>query len=628
MSGTLVHRHEHGSVVPQTALSTASSDGQGCPVGTSIFKGGHIMPEHITPLEDLVGDRFVNRHEELRLCRRWVERIPLDHLNSWALAGRRRTGKTAILVKFFNHLFDKQDRVVPIFITFARYVRRPEPITYYDFAKEYFGSYLRCYLAFRYRKPSFVREAVEIGESVKLAHEMKDALAIKLCDIYEELRIQTDPAAGYSLAQWVINFPKGYAATHDMPTAIIIDEFQVLTNVYDPLQHVHHDLTDSFQWASETHWAPLLLSGSAVSLLVDAAFGGMLSGRIRPRHLRPLTREYAHDLVFRLGKQYQISITEAFAEAVYQLTGGYPYSIKTLLSSHTAEVAEFPSLEALEQVMQFELEHIDGALAVHYEWEFRKYSEVLNSGQTTRKVMFWVTKFPDEQIDVERVAKEVGVSVDEVRDSLEKLVQVDLVTRSGWTLFNGPDDPMLRRYVRYHYYREIEGLKPAEAMKDWKLEYKRLQGRMNNFWGEVAEVYVEAVMLAFDGREVDGMTHFNIAGTVTLPKFKTIERRGGIVKQGIPFEIDLTAIAPESVWIVQVKYTQDPIGAETIRTFLQQTETVITTEGYTNVTRWYFSKKGYRPDAVKELEQAGIHYSTLEQFNALAKQVGFFGLPE
>ncbi len=108
-------------------------------------------------MEDLVGDLFVDRHEELRLCRKWVEDIPKVPVNSLALAGRRRTGKTAILVKLFNELFCGQDRVLPVFITFADYLDRREPISFYDFAKEYFSGYLRCYLAFRHGKPMLVR---------------------------------------------------------------------------------------------------------------------------------------------------------------------------------------------------------------------------------------------------------------------------------------------------------------------------------------------------------------------------------------------------------------------------------------------------------------------------------------
>ncbi|MCP4108247.1 MAG: hypothetical protein GY749_22340 [Desulfobacteraceae bacterium] len=48
--------------------------------------------------------------------------------------------------------------------------------------------------------------------------------------------------------------------------------------------------------------------------------------------------------------------------------------------------------------------------------------------------------------------------------------QADIVTRAGWTLYEGPGYPMLRRYIEYHYRREIEKLKPAEAIRDWNLK--------------------------------------------------------------------------------------------------------------------------------------------------------------
>ncbi len=52
------------------------------------------------PLEDIVGDLFVNRHEELELYWDWAASIPNRILNSNALIGRRRT---AILINFAQH---------------------------------------------------------------------------------------------------------------------------------------------------------------------------------------------------------------------------------------------------------------------------------------------------------------------------------------------------------------------------------------------------------------------------------------------------------------------------------------------------------------------------------------------
>ncbi len=427
------------------------------------------MTENIEPLEDFTGDLFVDRDEEFRLCRKWADNIPKRHANSWVLVGRRRTGKTAILVKFFNHLFMKQNRIVPVFITFTHYMNRRDPISFYDFAREYFGGYFRCYLAFRYRRPMLIRENAEIEAALKVAEEMNDAYALEIYQIYEDLRDkENDMSAAHGLAQWVINFPRGYSATRNIPAAIMVDEFQVLTNAYDPIQKLHRDLTDSFQRAAETLWAPLLLSGSAVTLLVEQALGGLLSGRISARFLRPLSREHTLDLVFRYAEYHDIKADETFAEAVYRVTGGYPYSIDRLLLSDSPDVVGFPSLNALEKVMHFELSDADGDMYRHYNGEFNKYSELLNTGQTTRKVMFWATKYSEKRIEAEHVAREIGESYENVQASLEKLLQADIVTRASWTKYKGPDDPMLIRYIESVYYQDIEGLSRSGSSMRWQ----------------------------------------------------------------------------------------------------------------------------------------------------------------
>ncbi|MFQ5856041.1 MAG: hypothetical protein ACE5LU_10395 [Anaerolineae bacterium] len=436
------------------------------------------MENRLTPLEDIVGDLFVDRHEELNLFWEWATSIPHRLGNSFALIGRRRTGKTAILVKLFNRLFYEQEAVLPVFITFARYLQHKKPITSYDFAREYLTGYIGSYLAFRYRQPRLLYARPILEDLHRVAREMDDGYALELLRQYEGYLKEPTP---YGLVQWVINFPMGAARERNMPTAMIVDEFQVLTNVHDPRQDVYQDLTDSFQWAVETRWAPMLISGSAVSLLVGQALGGMLSGRFNYRHLKPLAREYAHDLVFRMGEAGGMTVTEELAEAIWQLTAGYPYSIYGLMTSDCPARRNFLSLDVLEEVLTFELTDPDGKLWQHYEEEFEKYSELLNTSQMTKKVMFWTTKYPAERIDAKRIAKEIGVELENVQAALRQLHKADIVDKVGWTLYEGPGDPMLRRYIEYNYRQEIEELAPTEVVKNWQKEYQRLRGRMSNF---------------------------------------------------------------------------------------------------------------------------------------------------
>jgi len=44
------------------------------------------------------------------------------------------------------------------------------------------------------------------------------------------------------------------------------------------------------------------------------------------------------------------------------------------------------------------------------------------------------------------------------------------------------------------------------------------------------------------------------------------------------------------------------------------------------VTRWYFSKQEFTDEAITLLQNEGIYYSDLAQFNALANLFGFLGL--
>lgn len=585
---------------------------------------------HIEPLEDLVGDLFVDREFELNLIWEWGSNVPPPGRNSIALIGRRRTGKTSILVKAFNRLFYEQTKVMPVFISFSRYLHRNKPITSYEFAREYMTGYIASYLAFRHRKPELLRLPHDLRALERIAQVLRDELALELMRSYWESVEEAKKYGPYGLMQWVINFPMGYAAVYKIPTAIMIDEFQVLTQVYNPYNQFSNDLTDSFQRASETKWAPLFVSGSSISLLVGQALGGLLSGRFKYWYLKPFTREYAYDLVFRLANRYQIKVDDAFAEAIWRLTEGYPYPIECLMTSFSPARQRYPSLDALDEVVTFELTNSAGLLWQYYSEEFDKYSELLNQGQTTKKVLFWATKYPDERIDAKRVAEEVGIGLDEVQASLRKLYKADLVEKMGWTLYNGPNDPMLRRYIEYNYRREIDGLPAPEAVKDWKKEYNRLRGRMNNLVGEVAEIYVEAVMRAFSGQQVEGKSHFSCDGLITLPDFESLERRGGIVNKGLVIEIDVLGEYEQQkkAWVVQVKNTRDKVSPQLVRHFLTQIETLNGSKSYDSVTGWYVSKHGFTKDATRMLQEAGILFSEREAFNKLAKLVGFFGWPE
>jgi hypothetical protein len=355
----------------------------------------------------------------------------------------------------------------------------------------------------------------------------------------------------------------------------------------------------------------------------------MLSGRFQTHHLKPFSREHTHDLVYKLGAKSGLKVSKELAEAIWLLTWGYPYSIRSLMSSKCPALQNYPSLSALGEVFLFELTSQDGKLWTHYNQEFGKVVHELNDTPTTQNIMLWATKYPDQKIDVEHVAKELNMEEKAVRAALEKLRWVDVVKKIGLISYSGPNDPMMRRFIAYQYDTEMKNLAPLEATDKWKKEYDSLQGTLSRQKGIYAEVHVGAVMRCFDGREVDGSIYFNVPSKVILPKFERMEQRGGVVDKGIMVEIDLIGEWDEGklAWLVQVRYTSAAMGPAEIKKFIKQVEIMKAKKGYTKVVSWYVCKGGFTKQAQTLLKKEGVLFSHREQFNKLANLFDFFGLP-
>ncbi|MEM7535117.1 MAG: hypothetical protein AAF639_23275 [Chloroflexota bacterium] len=581
-----------------------------------------------------VSEHFVDRDEILDELQEWATQFPKQSASTHALIGRRRTGKTSILMKLYEYLFYKQQTVLPVFITFEDFLLREGPISTLEYIETFLGGYIASYAAFRLRQPELLTIANKWDRLREIVEPQADDLLQELYQRFDRLVVDNDANRLASFARGLPTDPTWYAQQKKMPTIVIIDEFQMVTQVHHPVLDRIRSMTGAYVSAVESLVAPMLVSGSAVSLLVNRALADGLSGRIGGfYYVDPLPQKYTHDLVFRLAAEYKLKADEAFAEMVWKVTKGYPYSVYCLMATKSPERKKYPNLDALNKVVEFELTNSRGQLWHHYGSEFAKYSEELNDGLTTRKVMFWATKYPKKRIDVKQIAKTIGETEATVRASLEKLQWVDIVMRVGLRSHEGPSDPMLRRFIEYEYYLEIEELSPKEALKDWHQEFLSLQGSVNKFVGHVAEGYVYAILSGFDGRTVQGKRYFNLDQDVILPPFTKIERRGGIVQKNKPFEMDLICeyALPNGgigAWMVQVKYWKDPVGEKEIREFLDSVQRIANEKGYADVTRWYFCKQGYRAKAEAMLKQHGVLYSMLEEFNAFAKLFDFFGLPE
>ncbi len=547
------------------------------------------------PLREPSRGWFVNRKRQLDFLWKWASNIPEPRSKgSHAITGLRRTGKSSLMAKLYNRLFFEQEKVVPIYISFAQYLPEPKPIDAQKFAREFVTGAIRSYLAFTYKQPQWQSEQPNYSELEEIVSEISDKVTQKwLSDDKRALKDSVVPS--HNLVQWCINFLDAHAHRQKQPLVIMIDEFQVLTEVLYPEDGRVMNITGSFQRASESWEAPLLVSGSSVSMLQGQALGGLLSGRFSPTHVGALESVHAVEMVFHLGQHTGIPVTNELAEAIVEATQGYPYAIERLMFSKSPDVERFPDVAALSAVVEFELLNHDGALGRHYAEEYGKYVTELNGDEITRKILYWIT-------------------------------------------YTDPSDPLLRIYLNAFHNLKVDDLSAGllasdDAVRKIRRQLRELQGEINRKTGHFTEIIVAGVIRSFDHRTVDGETYFSTAGEVILSRCRDILRREGVVKRDktheigimaeydiwhLPEDTDYDSNAIYGAWMVSVRYRDKRMGVREVQAFMNDVAVVQSEKGYGEVVRWYFSKSGFTEEAKALLRTEGIYFSDLAQFNQLA----------
>jgi len=584
------------------------------------------------PLREPSGDWFVNRTWELDTLWAWASSIP--NKGSCSITGLRRTGKSSIMAKIYNRLYFEQEKIVPIYISFGEYLHTRKPITAQQFAQAFMAGAVRSYLAFTYDRPGLQDNKLKYSDLEDLATELSDEVTLDW--FRRQKRSFADSSIpSHSVVQWSVDF-LGAHASAEHPMLIMIDEFQVLTQVLYPEDGRVMDITDSFQYASENWEAPLLVSGSSISMLQGEALGGLLSGRFSPYHIGPLEGQHAIKMITYLGEARDIPVTEELAEEIVKTTQGFPYSIESIMLSRSPDVARFPDVDAVADVVNFELSHHTGTLGRHYEEEYGKYVTELNGDDLTRKILYWITNQKELALHIHprRVAKEINAEVLDVQKSLEKLYRLDIIQLVTGAVYTGPTDPLMRLYLNYSHYLNIENLSPDDAAKELERKLNQQQGEMNRQTGHFTEIIVGGAVRAFDHRTVDGTAYFGIAGDVHLPRCRQIRRREGTITAGKAHEVDLIGEyrlynLPEDVdhgsnaifgaWVVSVRYRGKRMGVADVRKFIRDVEVVQAEREYGEIVRWYFSKSGFTKDAKALLQSEKIYHSDLEQFNLLGE---------
>ena len=593
--------------------------------------------EKIMPVEEILHeDEFTGRVEILRDLEYWVSEIGRVGSGSTSIIAPRRMGKTVLLDRLVNVVFYKpENKVAPIYIKFKR-----EEITLRKFLLVYATEFFRQYIAYCMQDPIlYRRNSMKVEELLVIKSEIK---AVKIAQEHIEYFIKRYTTSDYedSRNHWddFIKEPEQIASFSGTRVAIIIDEFQdmkfyvydtedtsivriIKNNEYIEKQILPIDLTATYDRMALSKKAPMLVSGSAVTLIFKTVMGGPLGGRFDFMYLRTLSIDDGATLISNLIKIYIPQDTISEENSIYSSTqvDGHPYYLYCIVTSKYPQ-KKFSSEGDIDKIIEYEIQQ--GKIYGFWQTHFEENREVINNDndiEVGKKIIYYFTRYSDRAVDIAEIASDIGISKEIVENKIKKLYEGDLVyrTKARYYAFR---DICLMRYIKYAYEIDLENVKPIDLSE---------KGRYNILKGHFLELVVQQVMSKFNGEALEG-NFFGQEKTIIAPRFMIADTRYAKGEKTDLFQIDVFGRLQgiEKVWLCECKYRNTKMNLEQVKKLERAREAYLKQEEgerriLTATHLWYVSTGGFTEEALEYLkDKEDTYFSDYEGINGIFKAYG------
>jgi len=594
-----------------------------------------MLETKIWPVEEMVHeDEFTDRVELLRELDQWVKAI--GRMGSWstALIAPRRIGKTVLLDRLVNTVFFKPEyQVAPFYFKMTR-----EKRTLKEFLLEYATTFFRQYLAYCEQDADLFNKDIELEEL--LAYKTTHKAGIMALEYIQRfLKRYNRHGAEDALLHWdiFIRVPERLGSHSGTRVAVIIDEFQDLKfYIYNMSKELFSDLDSkgrlngpgainlpaTYDRQAQSRKAPMLVSGSAVTLIFRTVMGGPLGGRFDFMYIKPLSIPDGATLLHNTLKYYYAPgsvITPELALYASAQVGGHPYYLYCLATSKYKGKA-FGDEKAIDQVIRYEIENgkIFGFWQTHFE-NNRQYINADDDLELGQKIIYYFTQYNNQPVDIKAIAQKLKVPKPAVERKIEKLYQADLVYRTAarYYTFN---DICLMRFIKFVYEQDLKGLEQIDLSQ---------QNLVNTLKGKFLEMVVEVSMMKFNHERLPG-SWFGKTGEVEVPLFQLVKTMTVKGAKTHSYQIDVFGKEEmrNKVWLCECKYTKTTMNLKQVKKLESAAQVLIQVhkeEGRAvpEIHLWLVSTGGFTKDVLTYIDsRADIYASDYEGINHLFKAFG------
>jgi hypothetical protein len=545
-------------------------------------------------------DLFVGREQEMARLLEWAEGTKRRISKSMGILSRRKKGKTALLQRFFNILYTRND---PQLIPF--YYRIPEKRqTQVDFTRTFYRRVLTQYFASVTRTPEWISTVLPMGELKKLVASDRH-LALDI-ETMEEM-LESEPTSAWIFAQ-----EAGHRISQlkDVRILQILDEFQYLNKYVvsdDDSQRVEL-LCHSYMGAAESKFSPQIVAGSYIGWL--GAILSHMTGRYREWHLEGLTDEEALEAVYNYAYTYQVAITDQTAPYIAEVCDNDPFYIAATISNRIDE-KDLTTEAGVRDALTLETVAGKGEIArVWREYLLGAFARI-NDTNARKIVLYLAGHEPEERTRVQiRDDLDLDMTEGELEERLYKLVMADILAEGSSNFhYRGLGDRIFAMVFRRIYGAEIERVTVADVDDDFKRELAAARARISVHKGAAAEYRVRYRLLvaSLRGATLADVVRDSVDGAPVGP-FRLIRKAGFHVDQEKSVEIDLHAVHESDAGtdlMIEVKDWQREPTADVVRRFIE-VKNALTGCLERNTVFLFYSESGLGQEAAAMLTEAGI----------------------
>lgn len=579
------------------------------------------------PLAEEIGDPdlFVGREKEMTRLLKWAEGTRRRHSKSLGILSRRKKGKTALLQRFFNILYTRND---PQLIPF--YYRIPEKKqTQLDFTESFYRRVLTQYFAFTTRKPEWVGTLFTMEELKELAGSDR-----YLADDVRRMEdvLESTPTSAWTFAQEAAH---RISQVKDVRILQILDEFQYMNKyvVADGDRAATGPervelLCHSYMGPAESKFSPQIVAGSYIGWLTVIL--RHLTARYRRWHLEGFTDDEALEAVYNYAYAYRVAITDETAPYIARVTGNDPFYIAATISN-SSEEKDLTTLQGVRDALTFETVLDQGEIA-HTWGEYLADALERVNDQNAHKIVLYLAKHEGEERDRAQIHQDLALDMTdkELTERLHKLVMADILAQGSSNFhYRGLGDRVFDMVFRRIYGAEIDRVSVRQIDDDFKQRLAVLKGQLSVHRGAAAEYRVRYRLLA---ASLSGATLADVVidteaaipvGHLPIGPFTVIRKARFHVDQETSLEIDLHAACEDddgTDLMIEVKDWQREPAADVVRRFIEVKEAL---DGHLRRTTvfLFYSESGLSAEAAAALDAAGILVLDPE------KLAGFEALP-